>query len=501
MKRLILAVSLLVAVVFAQTAIEGTWEGAIQIQTVELGIIVNFQKSGDSLTATIDIPQQNAMGLHLERVNFVAPKVHFELKAGLTSAVFDGKLEADTVKGDFEQGPAKGKFYLVRKEEVEVPPPPYKEEEVSIKVSDQVTLAGTLTLPRDSLKHPAVVLITGSGTQDRNEQVFGFKIFGIIADYLTRSGIAVLRCDDRGFGKSTGKTDSATTKEFADDARAQVAYLKTRTEVDTSRIGFLGHSEGGLIATMVAADSPGIAFVVLMAGPALPGEDILLAQQALILKSQGASDGSIEEASNLQKRIYAALRSGEGLDELRPEIRKAAMAEVKAIPPKERKALGNLNEFVDRQLDAQFEMIQSPWFRFFLDYDPRPDLAKISARVLAFYGCKDLQVPSQMDSTALVETFNAAGKTNYLIKVCGDANHLFQKAITGAISEYATLPKEFVPCFLPNVANWILGLPEVPCPGCGAEGTSGTTGCKENPNPSSPSSGCGGCPHAAEHNK
>lgn len=501
MRKMITSMMILAVTVFAQSSFEGAWQGAIKIQSVELGMLVNIQKSGDKFTGTIDIPQQNAKGLALQNISFKDNKAYFELNAGLTTAVFgDAELAGDSIKGPFKQGPARGTFYLVRVKEEAPTPPPYGEEEVSIKVNDQVTLAGTLTLPPDTLKHPAVVLITGSGAQDRNEEVFGFKIFQIIADSLTRHGIVVLRCDDRGFAKSTGSLDSVTTSDFAEDARAQVAYLMARPEVDAKKVGILGHSEGGLIAAMVAKENPAISFVILMAGPAVPGEDILLAQQALILKSQGVPEEKIEQAAELQKRIYTALRSPQGIDEkLEAEIRKELIAEIKAMPPKERKQFGNANKFVDKQMDAQIKVLESPWFRFFLDYDPRQDLSKISARTLAFYGKYDLQVPAEMDSAALAETFNAAGKTNYTIKVCCQANHLFQSAITGAISEYSTLPKEFTPCFLPAVINWVNGKP-IP-EGCEHEKPSSpstpSSGCKENPS----STGCGGCPFEKEHNK
>ncbi len=499
MRKMIAVLTCLAATVFAQSSIEGAWQGAIKIQSVELGMLVNIQKSGDKFTGTIDIPQQNAKGLALQNISFKDNKAYFELNAGATTAVFgDAELAGDSIKGPFKQGPARGTFYLVRVKEEAPTPPPYREEEVSIKVNDQVTLAGTLTLPPDTLKHPAVVLITGSGAQDRNEEVFGFKIFGIIADSLTRHGIVVLRCDDRGFAKSTGSLDSVTTSDFAEDARAQLAFLMARPEVDTKKVGILGHSEGGLIAAMVAKENPTISFVILMAGPAVPGEEILLAQQELIMKSQAVPEEKIKKAAELQKRIYAALRTPEGIDQkLEAEIRKELIAEIKAMPPKERKQFGNVNAFVDKQMDAQIKVLESPWFRFFLDYDPRPDLAKIRARVLALYGRYDLQVPAEMDSVALVETFRDAGKTNYTIKVCCQANHLFQSAITGAISEYATLPKEFTPCFIPALIKWVQGkhIPE----GCEHEKPSSppSSGCKENPSPT----GCGGCPFEKEHNK
>ncbi|MEA3310997.1 MAG: alpha/beta hydrolase, partial [candidate division WOR-3 bacterium] len=445
---------------------EGKWEGAIQLPSMDIGMSVNFEESADSLTATVDIPQQGAFGLPLKNVSFDDPKVYFELQTSLATAIFDGKLEHGRIEGSFTQGPAKGEFYLQRPEAVIVPPPLYLEEEVSIKVSDDVRLAGTLSIPEGEGPFAVGVLISGSGPQDRDENVFGFKIFATIADHLTRQGIAVLRCDDRGVASSTGDREVATSEDYAEDVMAQVAYLKTRSEIDTTRIGLMGHSEGALIAGMVAADDPDIEFIILMAGTALPGVEILLDQQRLILGAEGASQKEIAQAADLQKRIFAAVRAGESLEGFKPEMRAIIKQGIDKRSEEERKALGDIDKFTEAVAEAQLAAVQSRWMRFFIDYDPRKDLVKVDARVLAFFGEKDLQVPARMNAAAMEETFKKAGKENYSIRICCKANHLFQAANTGAVSEYAQLPKEFVPCFLPNVTNFILGLPQVPCPNC-----------------------------------
>jgi len=503
MKRAFIALACLSLPLFAQASIKGTWEGAIQIQGIELSTVVTFASEGDELTATIDIPQQNARGLELKNVSFDDPRVHFELDAGVSMAIFDGELADGEIKGSFTQGPAEGEFYLNPAEKKEPEVLPYAEEEVSIKVNDDVTLAGTLTIPEGEGPFTAVILITGSGAQDRNEEIFGFKPFAIIADHLTRNGIVVLRCDDRGFASSTGDRSQATTEDFADDVLAQVTYLKTRSEIDTSHIGLLGHSEGGIIAPMVDVKSDDIEFVVLMAGTALPGEQILLAQQRAILMAEQIPEDQIEEAADLQKRIFAALLSGNEaeLEALKPEIRKSTAKSIKKMPRNERKALGNLKEYVNAQIQQGFAAIQTPWYEFFLTHDPRENLAKMDARVLAFFGEKDRQVLPDMNAKALEETFAQAGKTDYIIKTCCKANHLFQSAETGRPSEYGSLPKEFTPCFLPAVTAWIL---EQPIPdecdhgdgdhpegsGCGAHKEEGCQKARE-----------GGCPKAGKHNK
>jgi len=467
MKRFILGLVGLVVLAFAQQSIEGTWEGGIKIHGIELGMEVEFVTGGDELTATIDIPQQGAKDLELINVTFEGSKVHFELEPEPgTLAIFDGELAEGEITGDFTQGPSTGTFYLKPLLEVELP---YIEEEVKIESTEDVTLAGTLTIPEGEGPFPATILITGSGKQDRDENIFGFKIFAIIADHLTRNGIAVLRCDDRGFLESTGEggLGENTSKDYAEDVKAQVDYLKTRTEVDTTKIGLLGHSEGGIIAGMVAADNPDVEFVVLMAGTALPGDEVLKAQMVALLEAEGLSEEEIAEQRALQDQLLEYALTGEGEDELRKDLKKVTKAYIKReTTKKERKALGNLNDYVEKRLEGQLEVVRSSWYRFFLTYDPREDLKNVDSRVLAFFGAKDVQVVAEQNAPALEALFTEIGKENYIIKTCCTANHLFQAAETGAVSEYAQLPKEFVPCFLPNVTNFILGFPQVPCPDC-----------------------------------
>ena len=431
----------------------GEWEGAILIQDIELGMIVNFARDGDTLRATMDIPEQGASNLVLEAVQFDGSKVYFELDASIGRAVYDGKLEDEKISGTFKQGMANGTFYL---EPLHVIPEdiPYIQEEVSIEVTDDVTLAGTLTLPEGKGPFRAVVLITGSGPQNRDEYVFGFKPFKILADHFTREGIAVLRCDDRGVASSTGDRDSATTKDFADDVKAQVAYLESRPEIGS--IGLLGHSEGALVSGMVAAGNPDIGFVVLMAGPAVRGDELLMAQLEEIMRVGGASKAEIAAELELQARTFNVMRTGHGAQELRADMHERMKAQIKELPFEERLVLGNIKKHIEKVLDAKFEAVSTPWFRFFTAYDPRPDLAEVKCRVLAVFGGKDTQVPAEMNSKALEETFTEAGKKNFKIRIFTDANHLFQTAETGSPDEYAKLEKEFVPDFAEFISTWIL---------------------------------------------
>ena len=360
-----------------QAGLAGRWEGHIAVAGTELAIIVNVTEVGGGFAATIDIPQQMAKGIPLANLRHQPPKVHFELPAGPGLAVFDGEMKGDTIAGTFEQAGVKGTFELKRAGAVQAPPPPeppppYKEEEVKI-LSGPNTLAGTLTLPPSGGPFPAVVLITGSGAQNRDEEVFGLKPFRMIADHLTRQGIAVLRCDDRGVGGSTGSTSQASSSDFADDALAAVQFLKGRPEIDRARIGLLGHSEGGLVSPIAATRSTDVAFIILLSGPAVTGERILFAQSELIMRAAGATDEAVRRNIEMQKRIFAAVRTGQGWDAVTAALRADIKAAVDALPEAQRKAIPDQEALITSQVNAQLAGARTPWFKYFLDYDPGAD--------------------------------------------------------------------------------------------------------------------------------
>ena len=443
----------------AQSKITGSWEGAISIMNSELGIIVDINQSGDTLKATIDIPMQNAKGLLLKNLIFNQPKIHFELQAGPGVAVFDGEKSADSIAGDFSQAGMKGKFHLKKGISSKVaavpePPPPYKEEEVKIKSGD-ITLAGTLSLPDAKGSYPAIVLITGSGAQNRDEEIFGFKPFRLIADYLTRSGIAVLRCDDRGVGGSTGSMEKATGEDFAKDAEAQVKYLLTRGDIDGKKTGLLGHSEGGIIAPMVAARSKEIAFIVLMAGPAVPGDKIISKQIELLMRAAGATETEIKTELARQEQVYEVVRTNKGWDALKLELRKDAKESLNKMTAEERKSVGDEEKLINTGVDAKMKGAKSQWFKYFIDFDPAKQLEKLNCPVLALFGELDMQVPVDLNKEPMENCLRKSGNKDYTIHVFTKANHLFQEAINGNPGEYANLKKEFIPGFLEKITDWI----------------------------------------------
>lgn len=441
---------------------EGQWDGAILVLGSELGMTVRFSPDSGVWSATMDIPQQGAMGLPLQNVEVDLPRVHFELMGGPGLAVFDGTQEGDSITGSFAQSGVSGTFRLrlatsttqAAPADTTVEPVPYRSEEVTIHNGD-VTLAGTLTLPESAGPHPAVVLVTGSGPQNRDEEIFGFRPFRLIADHLTRAGVAVLRYDDRGVGGSTGSVQTATTDDFAGDALAAVAFLREHAAVRPDAVGILGHSEGGLVAPMAAVRSSDVAFIVLLAGTAVPGDEILLAQAEDILEANGATEEELESQRRLQLMIFEAVRADTGWEGVRAEVARQIRESLADLPPEQRDAITDVESFVETRVDQQIVGLKLPWFRFFLDFDPVAVLEKVSVPVLAIFGEKDLQVPPDVNLEPMRDALAAAPTGDVTIEVLPGANHLFQAATTGSPNEYASLKKEFVPGLLDLITDWI----------------------------------------------
>ena len=442
-----------------QGSIEGDWDGAISVVGQTLPMSVHIAADDAGLGATIDI--QGVTGLPLQNVSFGDAKLHMELQAGPGIAVFDGEFAGDSIGGTFTQAGMAGTFFLKRAQEgpaapsATADPLPYAQEEVTFHNAD-ITLAGTLTLPESAGPHPAAVMISGSGAQNRDEELFGFKPFYLIADHLTRNGVAVLRYDDRGVGGSTGSVSASTSEDFAGDVLAAVELLKQRSDIDSERIGLIGHSEGGIVAPMAASKSGDVAFMVLMAGTSVTGEEVVLEQAAIIARTSGTPEDEIARNADYQKRTFAAVRSGEGWDELIAEFDSQLRATVAAMPDSERTAIADVDAYVNALVQGQIAAARTPWFRYFLDYDPAVTLRAIDTPVLALFGELDLQVVPSQNLGPMEEAFRTGAHPDYTIETLPRANHLFMAATTGSPAEYATLPKEFVPELLPLMTDWIL---------------------------------------------
>ncbi|MCC6390507.1 MAG: alpha/beta fold hydrolase [Bryobacterales bacterium] len=428
--------------VCAQAAdLSGMWLGTVTASGVELRLALHITKSDQGgFGGTMDSLDQNANGIPLANIKVEGDAVRFEVP--LAGASFDGRLDAaeKEIAGTLHQGPANMALTFKRTNAIPVPvrpqepkkPYPYDEVEAAYENTAQgVRLAGTLTVPREGKPVPAVLLISGSGPQNRDEELMGHKPFKLLADYLTRRGIVVLRVDDRGVGGSSGSLMKSTTLDFATDALAGVAYLKTRPEVDHARIGLLGHSEGAVIAQIAASGSKDVSFIVMLAGTAVPGEQVLYAQSEAILRARGLGEMMIASNREMQKRIFEALRAQKD-DRAAAETIKTFAGEVEA-----RRAA-------------------NPWFRQFLELDPSAYLGKVTCPVLALNGEKDTQVLAKQNLPVIARTLEEAGNRDYAIIKLPRLNHLFQTANTGHPSEYAKIEETMAPVALESISHWIL---------------------------------------------
>ena len=444
-----------------EKGIEGIWLGSLKVSGINLRIVFHITKAGEgSYKATMDSPDQGAKDIPVEKVTFADNMVKIEMPN--IQGVYDGTLSAEGTKlnGTWTQA---GRVFALDLEKTEKPvvlnrpqepkPPfPYNSEDVSyVNKTEGDTLAGTFTFPNEGGPFPAVLLITGSGPQNRDEELLGHKPFLVLSDYLTKLGIAVLRVDDRGVGKSTGSFKSATTADFATDVLAGVEYLKTRNEVNKNEIGLIGHSEGGLIAPMVAVESPDVAFIVLMAGPGLPGDSILLMQQALISKAEGASQVDVAKAEVVNRKIYDIIKNEPDSIKAHNEITEIFEKYYDSLPDSEKAKTGDKNTAL-----KMLRQVETPWFKYFIKYDPRPTLEKVKCPVLAIDGSNDLQVPPKEDLAAIKEALTKGGNKNFETIELKGLNHLFQTSTTGSPTDYNKIEETISPVALKTIGDWIL---------------------------------------------
>ena len=444
----------------------GIWQGVLKIGGIELRLVIKVSKTErEQYTATLDSPDQGAKDIPASLVSFTNGDVKIEIK--VISGVFTGKMSDDnTITGEWKQGPAALPLIMKRTDKApEAPrrpqepqkPFPYKDEEVRYdNPKAGIKLAGTLTIPTAGGPFPAAILISGSGPQDRDEALLGHKPFLVLADYLTRQGIAVLRFDDRGVGKSTGEFAKATSADFATDVLAGVEYLQTRQEINPKQIGLIGHSEGGLIAPMVAAQSPAVAFIVLMAGPGISGEEILYLQSALIARASGAPETAIAKNLALSKKTFAVIKAEPDNAVAERKLHPIWTQALNALTDEEKKALDFTGGSPDSLFQTQIKQLLSPWFRYFLFYDPQLALQKVKCPVLALNGEKDLQVPPKENLTAIAQALKAGGNKKFITKELASLNHLFQTATTGAPIEYNKIEETISPQALQTLGDWIL---------------------------------------------
>jgi pimeloyl-ACP methyl ester carboxylesterase len=431
-------------VAVSDAAAAGKWGGTLAIPSQALDITVELVAQESGWSGTIDIPAQGLLGHPLEKIAVAGSEVRFRMAGIPGEPTFKGTRDGDSIAGTMTQSGAAIPFTLERGHAVslarpQTPEPPfdYASEEVTY-ASGKLTVAGTLTKPKGAGPFPAVLLISGSGAQDRDEQILGHRPFLVLADHLTKAGIAVLRTDDRGVGGSGGNLNDTTGSDLAEDALAGVRFLASRSEIDARRIGLVGHSEGGTVAPLAASRSDDVAFIVLLAGTGVPGDELMELQMQLHMRALGVNEAAIDASAAESRKLHRLIAEGATIAAITEQLAalKRAQGDPSPVTPQE---AGQMT---------------TTWLKYFLTYDPRPTLARVHVPVLALNGELDLQVDAAQNLDSIRDGLRH--NPNATVRRLPGLNHLFQTAKTGAFSEYATIEETIAPAVLDLVRDWIL---------------------------------------------
>ncbi len=449
MKNIILFL-LLFAALQSQAQIEGYWKGEMNVGVQKLETAFDIKAVENGYAATFDVPAQGAYDIPVDETTF--QDGHLQLTMSALGARYSGTLKDDVIEGEFTQNGMTIPLNLARAEKKEQqktrpqdPQPPfhYQIEEVTfVNEKEGNTLAGTLTIPEGEGPFPAMVLVSGSGQQNRDEELMNHRPFWVIADYCARQGIAVLRYDDRGVGGSDGEVKNATSMDFSYDAEAAFDYLRKRKEINATKVGILGHSEGGVINFMVSARRPEVAFLVSLAGPSVNGIAVLKEQQAAILRASGMTEEMVQFNGNANAQMFDIIETSNDREEADTLLRQLL------------KGWG-YNEELTEQTVGQ---MASPWMYYFLRYDPTDAIVKTNCPALLLNGSKDLQVIASQNLPGYEKIIAEHGKTNLTLRELPDLNHLFQHCETGSPNEYFEIEETISPEVLEMIVEFVKGI-------------------------------------------
>ena len=441
---------LLFTLLTAQTAmsqIEGYWKGEMNLGVQKLETAFDIKADTNGYSATFDVPAQGAYDIPVDETNFQDGRLQLTMSA--LGASYSGTLKDDVIEGEFTQHGMTFTLNLARAEKEEQqkarpqdPQPPFNyhiEEVTFVNEKEGNTLVGTLTIPEGEGPFPAMVLVSGSGQQNRDEELMNHRPFWVIADCCARHGIAVLRYDDRGLGGSTGEVENATSMDFSYDAEAAFDYLRNRKEINASKVGILGHSEGGVINFMVAARRPEVAFLVSLAGPSVNGIEVLKEQQKAILRASGMTEEAVQFNSNTNAQMFDIIEASSSREEADSLLRQLV------------KGWG-YNEELTEQTVGQ---IASPWMYYFLRYDPTKAIVKTKCPALLLNGSKDLQVIASQNLPGYEKIIAEYGKTNLSLRELPGLNHLFQHCETGSPNEYFVIEETVSPEVLEMIVGFV----------------------------------------------
>lgn len=443
-------IPLLFVALQAQAQIEGYWKGEIDLGVQKLETAFDIKAVENGYAATFDVPAQGAFDIPVDEVSFQNGQL--QLKMNAMDASYSGTLKDSGIEGNFTQRGMTFPLNLAKAEKKEQkkvrpqdPQPPfhYQIEEVTfVNEKEGNTLAGTLTIPEGEGPFPAMVLVSGSGQQNRDEELMNHRPFWVIADYCARHGIAVLRYDDRGVGGSDGEVKNATSMDFSYDAEAAFDYLRNRKEINATKVGILGHSEGGVINFMVSARRPEVAFLVSLAGPSVNGIEVLKEQQAAILRASGMTEEMVQFNGNANAQMFNIIETSNDREEADSLLRQLL------------KGWG-YNEELTEQTVGQ---MTSPWMYYFLRYDPTDAIVKTNCPALLLNGTKDLQVIASQNLPGYEKIIAEHGKTNLTMRELPDLNHLFQHCETGSPNEYFEIEETISPEVLETIVGFVKGV-------------------------------------------
>jgi len=436
----------------AENAVEGLWEGRLKYPGFESRVVFVVTSLPDgTFRANLLRPDESDEEIAVSRTAIMDRRVRFQVDS--VSGYFEGELDPQgkRIEGKWNQGRWSQPLILKKVPEIvrlqrpqtPVPPYPYDQQEVTfVNPEDDAQLVGTLTLPRTGGPFPAVMLIPGGGAHDRDYSILRHQPFLVLADYLSRQGIAVLRFDERGVGESTGDRSQATSADYAEDVLSGVATLRGHGQIDPNRIGLIGHSEGGTIAAIAAAQDPDVALIVMLASPGLSGKEYNLQFEESTARSMGQSEEAIAARRSFQERILNVV-----IEEEDPAVAEARLRNLyRELSP----------SMPEANLQAGIKRLLSPWFRFSIAHDPGATLKTVRCPVLAIIGSKDVQVPPEGNLEAIQHALQAAGNESYRVEELPDLNHFLQTAPTGSPAEYGKIEETISPAALELIGTWIL---------------------------------------------
>lgn len=471
MKRLLFLLPFLLSVLTSSAQVEGNWYAILNAMGTELPIGLELKNKAGAVAGAMMSPSQTKAKIPFSSLTFNAPKLRGEISS--MAATIDLVVNGKELRGIFSQAGQDFPIVFTRNRPQAYPitegaititarpqdPTDFPYERTTITFpggAEGITMAGEFTLPGTGKPKAAIVLVSGSGPQDRNAYL-GSQInhspFLVLSDYLTRQGYAVLRYDDRGVGESTGDFKAATTDDFANDATAAVAYLRTRKELAGVPLGVAGHSEGGMIAPVVAAQDEALNFIILLAAPAVSIDSLMLDQRRQVGRAMGQPEFLIARDEPALRAAYAWIKDNPGLsqEDYVDGLYGVFEAQLKNLPAALQKSITD-----PRAFNAQYVApLSNPWMRRFIAFEPKDFLQNLQIPVLAINGLKDTQVDGLTNLNAIAEIMATNGNEDVTITPLLDLNHLFQPADTGAPTEYGTIDTTFAPAALEAIGSWL----------------------------------------------